>query len=216
MTLLRKQEQRDKHLLKLEREHNRLFPALRDAPLVPLEKPYQLGWIKTYALVAEVLRRPDAAVFRRVLAVVNSRVWSREANFKLRNGDAIVLRPRIIPPKEWERLGWPASHKKLFSYGHWEDEMELRPWFRKRRLRIGYAVNRPWWIKEEVHPRMITHRRVDLPDVRSRLAEIDAHFDHHQGWAILGRLHGHRVRWLERTSIAERRIAIAYSIHENS
>ncbi len=209
MRHLDKHAARDKHLLRLEREQERLWRALRDASVVPLEKPYQQGWTKTYALERDVLRRPDAWVFGCVLRIVNRMVWSRERDFLDRNGDPIVLRPRIIPPREWERLGWPASHTRLFSYGHWEDEMELRPWFRKRSRRIGYAVRRPWWLREDVQPRMITHRRVALPAVEKRLAEIDAYFRHHLGRERLAWLHGHSLRWWMRTTIAERRIAKA-------
>lgn len=209
MRFLDKHTTRDKRLLRLEREQTPLWRALNDAPVVPLEKPYQLGWTKTYALERDVLRRPDAEVFARVLAVINRTVWSRERDFLLRNGDAIVLRPRIIPPREWQRLAWPASHARLFSYGHWEDEQELSSRWRKRRLYIGYAVRRLWWLREDVQPRMITHRRVDLPAVRKRIAEIDAYFTHHLGRQRLARLHGHRLLWRCRTSVAERRIAEA-------
>lgn len=209
MRYLDKHTTRDKHLLRLEREQEPLCRALHDTPVVLLEKPYQLGWTETYALERDVLRRPDVGVFERVLAVINRTVWSRERDFLHRNGDPIVLRPRIIPTCEWERLGWPASHTRLFSYGHWEDEMEIRPWFRKRSRRIGYAVRRPWWLREDVQPRVITHRRVDLPEVRKRIAEIDAYFSHHLGRERLAWLHGHSLRWRMRTTIAERRIAEA-------
>lgn len=215
MTFPDKHTVRDKRLLRLEREYDRLSRALHDAPVVPLAKPYQLGWVKTYALVSEVLRRPDAVAFRNVLAVVNRRVWSRDPGFVDRAGNPILLRPRIIPPLEWHRLGWPASHTRLFSFGHWEDEMEMRPWFRKRSLRIGYAVRRPWWLREDVQPRMITHQRVELPEVRKRIAEIDAYFTHHLGRQRLARLHGHTLRWRTRHSIADLRIADATALsHE--
>jgi hypothetical protein len=209
MRHLDKHTTRDKYLLRLEREQNPLWRALSEAPVVPLEKPYQLGWTKTYALERDVLRRPDAAVFERVLKVINRTVLSRTPDFLNRNGDPIVLRPRIIPPREWERLGWPASHARLFSYGHWEDEAEPLSRWRKRRLYIGYVVRRLWWLREDVQPRMITHRRVDLPEVRKRIAEIDAYFTHHLGRERLSRLHGQKRHWRERTSVAERRIAEA-------
>ncbi|MEY4488764.1 MAG: hypothetical protein RIQ79_1272 [Verrucomicrobiota bacterium] len=209
MRFLDKHTSRDKQFLRLEREQNLLCRAMRDAPVLPLEKPYQLGWTKTYGLEREVLRRPDADAFARVLAVVNRRVWSRERDFINRDGEAIVLRPRIIPPREWERLGWPASHSRLFSYGHWEDEAEPYSRWRKRRLYIGYSVRRLWWLREDVQPRMITHRRVDLPEVRKRLAEIDTYFTHRLGRERLSRLHGHRWNWREFTTVAERRIAEA-------
>ena len=212
MIFLDKHTTRDKRLLRLEREHDRLWHALHDAPVVPLEKPYQHGWLKTYVIEPLVLRRPDAEIFRRVLAAINRKVWSRGRDFRNRNGDPIVLRPRIIPPREWSRLGWPASHARLFSYGHWEDAAEICHRPHKRRLYIGYALRRQWWLCEDVQPRMITHRRVDLPEVRKRLAEIDAHFSHHLGRHRLAWLHGYSLRWRSRTTIADLRTAEATAL----
>lgn len=206
MVFLDKHTSRDKRLLRLGREQNPLWRALRDAPVVPLEKPYQLGWTKTYVLEREVFRRPDAEVFAPVLKVINRTVQARTPDFLRRSGDPIGLHPRIIPPREWARLGWPASHARLCCYGHWEDAAEsLR--FGTRRLDIGFAVRRLWWLREDVHPRMITHRRVDLSGVRERIAGIDAYFTHHAGRARLSWLHGQKRHWRERTSVVERRIA---------
>jgi len=68
MRFLDKYARRDKHLLRLERELNRLNQAHRHAPIIPLERPYQRGWVKFYVLEDRVERRPDAVIFRTVLS----------------------------------------------------------------------------------------------------------------------------------------------------
>src|SRR5688572_30221528 len=82
---------RDKHLLRLERELNRLRQAHWHAPVVPLEHPYQRGWVKTFTLREDALHHPEVLVFTTVLATVNDRIHSRMRDFVRRNGDAIIL-----------------------------------------------------------------------------------------------------------------------------
>lgn len=191
-----KYARRDKHLLRLERELNRLRQAQWHAPVVPLEHPYQRGWLKTFTLREDALHHPELLVFKTVLTTVNDRIHSRTRDFVRRNGDAIILRPRIISPRDWPRLAWPISHQRLFAYGQWPVE-DIYPWTeRYRRHSIcGFKLIRTWWLDELVLPYMITHQRVDLPEVRRRLAEIENHLRHRLGLERLDWLHGHRVRW---------------------
>lgn len=199
MRFLDKDTARDKEFLRLEREYNQLHRALNDAPVVPLDEPYQRGWSKTYVLREDIRRRADVAVFRTVLAAVNRRIWSRERDFIQPDGQIYRLRPRIILPLEWNRLPWPTSHRRLFTYGPWEDEFPPRRLFRRRRrLVVGYSIRNPWWLEDVVEPWMITHQRVELPEVRRRIAEIDARLIHTRGRERLGNLHGHKNRWYRR------------------
>lgn len=213
MTLLHKKTARDKRLLALEREAARLYQTKRDAPIIPLERPYQRGWLKTLALTPEVLRRPDVEVFRTVLLKINTRLWARTREFLGSNGDPLVLRPRVIGLREWNGLRWPASHRRLLAFGHWEagdtGHVHLRPWFRRSHRFTGYTVHRPWWLREDIQPHLITHQRINLPDVETRLAEIEAELQHTQGRCRLSWLHGRRVRWRERTTFAEQSLESA-------
>jgi hypothetical protein len=61
---------------------------------------------------------------------------------------------------------------------------------------VGFKLIRFWWIEEKIEPLLITHQRVDLPDVRSRMAEIDAYLTACQGHHRLCRLHGRHRRWI--------------------
>lgn len=187
---------RDKHLLRLERELRRLSQATRDAPIIPLEHPYQRGWIKTYRIRADAYHHPDIAVFQAVFAVVNQAIKSRHYDFTHKNGGFHRLYPRIIPPGEWIKRPWPISHQRLFAYGHWELE-EIFPWRGKhqRHWIKGFRLLRTWWLEEIVLPLMITHQQVELPEVRSRMAEIEAYFTTHRGRERLSRLHGRSAQW---------------------
>lgn len=182
--------------MRLEREFNRLQHAQWRAPIVPLEHPYQRGWIKTFVLREDALHHPEVLVFKAVLAAINDHVHSRSRDFIRPNGDAIILRPRIISPRDWPRLAWPISHQRLFAYGQWPVE-DIYPWSKRyhRSSICGFKLLRTWWLDDLVLPYMITHRRVDLPEVRKRIAEIETFLRHRLGWERLRKLHGRRVHW---------------------
>jgi hypothetical protein len=186
---------RDRHLRALEREANRLWQARADAPIIPLEHPYQRGWQKSFVLEKDVLRRPDVDIFRAVLNAINQRVFSRDSSFVRPNGQPIVLRPRIIRIREWLKLAWPASQQRFFSYGCWR--LDDHDWLRKsERARVtGFRLFRTWWLREDIQPFMITHQRVELPHVRERLAEIESYMEKVNGRRRLDWLHGHRHNW---------------------
>lgn len=196
MRFIDKHTARDKALLCLEREHNRLSRALHHAPVVALETPYQRGWIKTYALREDICRRADLSVFQSVLAAVNRGIWSRSFDFVQPDGSRYELRPQVIPIREWQRRTWTAAQRRLFSFGAWKEESPATRWVRARhRLVVGFTIVHLWWLEEEIRPSMITHRKVDLPEVRGRLAEIEAYLKRTLGWERLNRLHGRRQRW---------------------
>lgn len=206
-----KKSARDKRLLRLERERDRLHLAERHAPIVPLERPYQRGWVKTFGLRKDALHHPDRAAFEAVLAVVNQRVYSRRDDFVDRTGRPIVLNPRVIGRRQWRKLAWTARHRRLFAYGIWSDDAvsfdrihTLCHWRRR-----GFKLMTAWWLQEQVLPFMITHRRECLPDVESRLAEIESHLRHTCGYERLLRLHGRRCRWRDAPRASRLRAEIA-------
>jgi len=213
MRFLDKYSVRTKRLLALEREAQRLYQAHWHAPIVPLEHPYQKGWMKTYVLDDRMARRPDIGMFRAMLTQINQRVYSRERSFLSRSGEAIVLRPRIICLREWMKLAWPASHQKFFGYGQWR--LEDAPWtpLRWRKHITGFKLIRAWWLREDLQPHLITHQRVELPEVRARLAEIEAYMTTTGGWRRLDRIHG-RSHWWRRFETTPAQHRMAYSLQE--
>ncbi|MDR1012181.1 MAG: hypothetical protein LBM04_13835 [Opitutaceae bacterium] len=206
---------RDKHLLCLERELNRLLQAQWTAPIIPLEHPYQRGWIKTYVLRPDVARRSDADIFIDVLAKINRRVFSRGRDFRHANGGPVSLAPRIIPVAEWERLGWTQKHRRLFGFGHWRSDH----YWNNRHIPahhnhvLGFKLVHDSWLREDIQPNLITHQRVELPEVRRRIAEIEAHFKHNDGCHRLNNLHGRRNYWCD-TSRARHNQAKAATVGE--
>jgi len=198
----------ERKLRALEREAQTLWKALRDRPIIPLETPYQRGWERRFTLRDDIHQRPDRRVFAEVLPQVNWTQRYRNPEFLDRHGNPMPFGPRIIPLARWRALAWPDSHQRLFAFGHWPDERSPR---HLRQNMLGFRLHRSWWLATEVVPLMITHRQVDLPEVRERLAEIEAYMTRHQGWRRLGRLHGQRQHWYSDRS---REHTLAEILHE--
>jgi len=215
MRFLDKYFSEDKRLLRLDRERRRLWQAQREAPVIPLERPYQRGWTKSYILTAAVRRRPDVAVFAAILRAVNQRVYARTRAFVDRRGKPIVLRPRIIEAREWLRLRWPASHQRYFSYGCWR--FDSRPWHPsyQRSCISGFKLFHDWWLTEDTQPNLITHQRVALPKVEARLAEIEAYLRNTCGSYRLNNLQGRRARWRYTNTWVEERSTEALNYELN-
>ena len=69
------------------------------------------------------------------------------------------------------------------------------------------SFRHPEWLVSRLGPHWITHRRVAMPEVESRIAEIEGWLERSCGWQKLGRLHGHR-RWREDGRRARRLAAL--------
>lgn len=200
MRFLDKHTARDKLLLRLERESKQLQHALNDAPMLPLDEPYQRGWIKFYALREDVRLRHDVELYREVLAKINQRIWARSRDFIGPDKKPLDLRPGIILMHEWQRLNWTPTQRRLFAYGPWKVETGFeatphRHFYRRSGHLVGFSILNPWWMEEMIEPWMITHRKANLPEVEQRLSEINSYLTHTCGRQRLSNLHGQRDRW---------------------
>lgn len=72
----------DKQLLRMERELNRLEEIKSNQPVVPLEKPYQKGWIRKFVLRSEVEKSDKAAFYQEILDKINSYQHHYDQSFK--------------------------------------------------------------------------------------------------------------------------------------
>jgi hypothetical protein len=183
-------EKKDKSIIAYVREMDKLRKVCRDAPLVPLEKPYQNGWTKYFELRDDYTRRDDAQIFRNVLKVIGEEVFCRKQNFIGRNGKEYGPGLRVVGKNEWEMLGWTPQYKKHFEFGrfrrstyfgmNWNDMIE------------GYKMIKPYFLIEAIKPHFITHTKTIYPDVEARIAFIQKKFTKQQLWRRYDHLKGHK------------------------
>ena len=170
---------KDRELLRLQKEQRELRDILFKAPLIKLEKPYQRGWIRYFVLKEEALRRKDAERLEILLEKVQCKQYSKNRGFLERRHDKgrrlQEMRHELSKFSASTAMGLPetvlpylVTHKKY-------------PVGNKTRLRELYlssfggplTARYPHYFKRIVEPYMITHSRVALPDVERRLNEIE-------------------------------------------
>lgn len=191
----------EKHLRALERERRALRKIQRDSPLIPLEQPYPRGWERWFEWLPEPLRRDDAARLPKLLEIIQKREVSRHLDFRCYDWR---LRKEVAAPHElrrWSLWNFLNLRLPLEFWGYFETHVHepLSQAYHLEHLRAirwggPISFRHPEWLVSRLGPHWITHSRVAMPEVDSRIQEIEAWMEQNRGWCKLGRLHGHR-RW---------------------
>lgn len=189
-------EEFDKKLIRMQKRSNELYKQKRELPLIRLEKPVQKGWRKGFVLREDVARRRDAKDLERILSRINCFVYCDDIDFKSKKfhnkqKEDIPHVLQHIPLNSWDKLQWPEHFKKWFS-------LETRTHFTRYGGAYetrGYYFKLPWMFVPKVEPHFATHRREVNPFIERELAEIDAFFQHNNGWQRLAKIrHGYNYR----------------------
>lgn len=200
MHTLDKHSRRDKELLALERERNRLWKAKWSAPLVPIEKPYQAGWERQFTLRDDASRRSEAPAWKQILAKFNLPLFSRDKKFIDHEGHEIIQQFKVLPKKQVEAIpGWSAQHFKWLHFGHHAPAYLVVYKGRtsihfKNSIEGFYPVIPGFYLVDEIKPYIATHMRVHMPEVEQRLAFIEKKMED-GGHNRLNNLHGQRAAW---------------------
>ena len=179
----------DRELLSIVKEHYRLWEAKWSAPLVKLETPYQKGWERFFVLSSKARHRRDVEKLEELLGFLNTRQRCMRRDFMVRQGKSKKLVPMNLGLSRYHvatllRMKVPD---RLFPYLENFKRQKLVNRVEAERLR---RMNYPWkfgvcdeaWFEVVVEPFWITHRRVVMPEVESRLAELREFLERRGGW----------------------------------
>ena len=209
----RRQHRRDskRRLLKQARalyhESCQLQRQQWDAELVPLDEPYQRGWVRYFKWSEEATRRRDFKTMEGVLEVLQNRQWSRHPDFR---GARWKNRPRqggwaprlSLHPKQLLKACRDPKWLRYFSINGYQ------PLCGPKHLRVLIAsgwngrlrFQLPQLLEPQLEPYYVTHIKLRDPAIDARIAEIDAWIDQHGGWNFIRRAIGWRSwgSWSER------------------
>ena len=170
---------RDRWLMSLDEERRELWSQLQQAPLKELEEPYQKGWERYYVLSEQAKRRKDGEELEMALSFV--RTYQRCGvnpfmRYRYQSKRMVAWEHNLagIRPRQILSSKIPESLLKYFR-------LRLREPLTTERLRelIRSGWQGRFWFRypeyaiSVVRPYLITHSRVALPDVESRLTEIE-------------------------------------------
>ena len=193
-------EDHEKYLRECIKRQKVLFKQRRELPLVPLEKPYQKGYVRFFVLREDVRQGKQADFFATLLEKINTYQYADTRKFqkkKKRRGKRVYI----------------ARKQELYAFSQWEWERALekgkftqkeRAYFakiecfnrQKDRFEIYYEFTEAWRFELRVKPNMITHYRpVDIA-IEQELAELDKIINDHKKWGIIhSKIYGGSYSW---------------------
>lgn len=165
----------EKKLRQNFKRRKQLFRAINNLPLVPLEQPYQKGWVRFFVLRTDVLMSPNADFFKSLLEKINSYQYSNEKSFSKRKRklgkNITVLSEQFLRPiytSEWncKKLGLTEKEKSYFTLTEkWSNNFA--------RNIIYYRFDEPWRFVLRVKPYFITHKKMIDSDLESECQVLE-------------------------------------------
>jgi hypothetical protein len=196
-------ENRDSHYRALWREKDELWDVLRKAPVDKLPHPIQKGFKKFFVLREDVARRTDAHIIKDILSLINSTVYFEDESFKKKiklsrkASKVITVDPHLRPisARCWEQFDIKrrTAFAKYLSKPTWRN---IPVAYNGVTYGYQYTSGRfflfPWMYEMKIEPHFLTHVRRVLPEVESRMQEINNKFAALRIWRRLGHLEGWR------------------------
>ena len=165
----------DKQLHAIYVRERKLYNDKRNLPLIPLENPYQQGWVRYFVLREDVLRSPNAEFFQNLLTKINTYKYSNTKSFsrkvRKKGKKSIVEESQElyrVCTYQWncEKFGLTDKEKAYFTFVvEWSEAF--------KRFLHYYKFNESWRYVLRVRPHFITHRKAIDEVLESELQGID-------------------------------------------
>lgn len=181
-----------KHLEKkvraLAKQSRMLWKMRQEIPLVPLEKPYQKGFVRFFVLREDIAKTKMADFFNEILQKINTYQYSDNRKFqkkKRKRGKKIYV-PRAqnlhrIPDwqfPEYKKLKFSVKEQAFFVKTEVYDPHQ-------KKFETYYEFRDPWRFVLRVKPYMITHYKpVDI-ELEREIAQVSSFLDRHKIQGIL-------------------------------
>ena len=179
----------EKYLRECSDRHSELEKQKWNLLLVPLEKPYQKGYVRFFVVRDDVKRSGLGEFFENLLTKINTYQYADNRKFqkkKKRRGR------RIYVPRKQELLS--------FRQREWVDAIEKgklveeeRKYFLKverynsvcKEFETYYEFAEPWRFILRVRPNIITHYRPIDFEIENELAGLNKVLDDYKNWGII-------------------------------
>lgn len=165
----------DKQLISIYAREQKLFKDKRDLPLVPLEIPYQQGWVRFFVLREDVLLSPQAEFFENLLLKINTYNYSNTKSFsrKVRKkGKKTIVEQQQelyqVSSLQWNSKEFDFTEKEKTYFTYVEEWSKVFD-----RMLCYYKFNESWRYVLRVRPYFVTHRKTIDVEIESELSWID-------------------------------------------
>ncbi|OWP77084.1 hypothetical protein [Flavobacterium oreochromis] len=191
-------QSKEKHLMALHQLEIELWNQKRNLPLVPLEKPYQKGWLRFFVVRNDVQRVDTLGFFTELLEKINNQLWSDNKRFtkkkrKFRRRIEVPIEQKL---KRFSETEWTNPNCKLTSkekeYFQAVEEWDVN----KKCYRTYYECKEKWRFVLRVRPYMITHTKAVDVELERDLKRIENYIEQNNLRNLQNRLvYGRSFKW---------------------
>lgn len=166
-------KQKEKEVIGLHKKRKKLYKESRELPWIPVEKPYQSGWKRTFVCSEDTLKRHDAEFFENILSRINNIQYSPYKDFRV--GKRLRKKGQTFQPDLM--LGW-IPEESFFDKEKGFGKRELKYFYLKEikesyyEYRV-YLFKEPWRFVEKVFPHIVTHQRMLDADLESEIDFVE-------------------------------------------
>ncbi len=172
---------RDKQLIQLHKRRQELWHQRTLLPMVPLEHPYQRGWMRVFVLRDDVKHSLRATFYQELLTKINTVTYHNDKSFKQRKRRKKRYhyqdKPQLV--REFSEYSWNINRvdlseqeKACFTCVETFD-------VKTKRKDVRYMFAEQWRYVLKVMPFMVTHRKLIDADLERELKQIDDHITNH-------------------------------------
>lgn len=188
----------EKQIRKKYKRSKEVWNIRKNIPLVPLENPYQLGFVRFFVVRDDVMRSSDGEFFEELLKKINTYMYSGSRQFlkKKRKFGRRIYVEREQKLKRISSFSWSCPKFGLTPRErlYFIKKEEYCP-FRKR-YDTYYEFTEPWRYILRTRPHMITHQKPIDAELEKEQAELDAYLGQHKIVGILQKkMHGKSNPW---------------------
>jgi len=175
-------EDKEKHIIGLEKKQKILYQQEKDLPWLPLDIPYQKGWKRFFVLRDDVARSRDADFFTELLLKINTTQHANNKSFtkrkkKKRKKIEVAIQQTL---KSYDESDWNSpkycklneKEKALFKL--------TKRWCNQRKCFYNeYIFTEPWRFVLKIKPHFITHYKMHDNVLEQQIAELENHIENH-------------------------------------
>ncbi|WP_313001153.1 hypothetical protein [Chryseobacterium gleum] len=166
-----------------------LWKIRKNLPLIPLDKPYQKGFVRFFVVRNDVKQSKDRDFFEGILKKINTYMYSDNRKFlkkKRKFGRKIYVereqKLRYITSFSWNYPKLELTDRERQYFEKKEDYCPVRKIFG-----IYYQFTEPWRFALRVKPNMITHYKpLDL-ELEKEYAALDSYLGQYKVIGIMNK-----------------------------
>lgn len=177
----------EKQIRKKYKRSKEVWYIKRNIPLIPLEEPYQLGFVRFFVVRDDVMRSSDGEFFEGLLKKINTYMYSGSRQFlkkKRKFGRRIYVeraqKLNRISSYSWSRPKFGLSPRERQYFLKKEEYCPFRKCYD-----TYYEFTEPWRFTLRIRPHMITHYKPINAELEKEQAELDMYLGQHSTVGII-------------------------------